>query len=126
MHYCHLFSDDTGESRWRDVDVSLEERSFAPPAKAIEISDSDPATAMLFLRLRAGWDEPIHPTPIPQTLMCLRGTVRVTASDGATRDVGPGDVWRMEDTHGKGHHTRVISPDDFECVIVQHGEPSGG
>lgn len=121
MHYFHLFSDDTGESRWRDVDVSLEERSFAPPAKAIEISDSDPATAMLFLRLRAGWDEPVHPTPIPQTLTCLRGTVRVTASDGTTRDIGPGDVWRMEDTHGKGHHTQVISPGDFECVIVQHG-----
>jgi hypothetical protein len=78
---------------------------------------------MLFLRLRAGWDEPIHPTPVIQTLICLRGAVRVTASDGDTREIGPGDVWRMADTHGKGHHTAVISAEDFECVIAQHPTP---
>ncbi len=121
MHYFDLYVDDAGESHFRDVDVALEERSFAPPAKAIEISKTEPASGMLFLRLRAGWNEPIHPTPVTQTLICLHGRVRVTASDGATREIGPGDVWRMADTHGKGHHTEVISADDFECVIAQHG-----
>ncbi|MDJ0992422.1 MAG: cupin [Dinoroseobacter sp.] len=120
MKYFDLFADDTGESRFRDIDVALEERTFAPPAKAIEISETEAASGMLFLRLRAGWNEPIHPTPVAQTLICLRGRVRVTASDGDTREVGPGDVWRMADTHGKGHHTEVISADDFECVIAQH------
>lgn len=121
MQYFDLYADEAGESHWRDVPVALTERSFAPPAKAIEISDTDAATGMLFLRLREGWNEPIHPTPIVQTLICLRGRARVTASDGDTREVGPGDVWRMADTHGKGHHTEVISPEDFECVITQHG-----
>ncbi len=120
MKYHHLYSDTDGESHWKDVDVALAERSFAPPAKAIEISDPDAASAMLFLKLRSGWDEPIHPTPIRQTLICLRGMARVTASDGDYRDICPGDVWRMEDIGGKGHHTRVISDDDFETVIVQH------
>ena len=27
--------------------------------------------------------------------------MRVTASDGEFRDIGPGDVWHMEDKHGK-------------------------
>ena len=91
-----------------------------PPAKAIEISEPEAATHSLFLRLRAGWDEPIHPTPVRQTLICLRGEVEVTASDGEKRRIGPGDVWRMEDRHGKGHHTRVTSAEDFDCVIVQY------
>ncbi|MDI3335215.1 cupin [Defluviimonas aestuarii] len=120
MQYHHLYADETGESRWRDVEVSVRERTFAPPAKAIEISDPVRAGKMLFLRLRAGWDEPAHASPIPQTLVCLRGTAIVTASDGTERTIGAGTVWRMEDTTGKGHHTRVLDGEDFECVIVQH------
>lgn len=120
VQYFHLYSDEEGESHWRDVDVTLEERTFAPPAQAIEISEMRPSTGMLFLRLHAGWNEPVHPTPIRQTLICRAGRVRVTASDGATREIGPGDVWTMEDVGGKGHHTAVVSVEDFEAVIVQH------
>lgn len=100
--------------------VVLEEKSFAPPAKAIEISEPEPVRRTMFLRLKAGWDEPIHPTPVAQRLVCLAGTVRVTASDGEPRDIGPGDVWHMEDKQGKEHHTVVTSAEDFESVIVQY------
>ena len=120
MRYHLLYADDAGESHWTDVDVALTERRFAPPAKAIEISDPEATTQALFLRLRAGWDEPIHPTPVAQMLVCQTGRVAVTASDGEVRTIGPGDVWRMEDKHGKGHHTKVVSRDDFTCVIVQY------
>ena len=85
MQVSYQFADELGESHWRTTPVSVEERSFAPPAKAIETSSTD------------------------------------TASDGVERHIGPGDVWRMDDTHGKGHRTRVVSNDDFECVIIQHG-----
>lgn len=121
MRYYRLFADDDGESHWEDVEVTLEERSFAPPARDIEVSESEPATRMMFLRLRAGWNEPVHPTPVAQKLICLGGCARVTASDGEIRDIGPGDVWHMEDTHGKGHHTAVTSEVDFKTVIVQLG-----
>lgn len=119
MHFHHLYADEDGASHWRTVDVSLAERVFAPPAQSIELSEAEPATFAVFLRLRAGWDEPTHPTPKRQTLVCLRGTVEVTASDGEARRIGPGNVWRMEDTHGAGHHTRVISDEDFESVVIQ-------
>ncbi|MEZ5871742.1 MAG: hypothetical protein R3D32_07820 [Nitratireductor sp.] len=120
MKFHRLFSSPDGESHWEDVEVSLEERVFAPPAKAIEISDADPVKGLLFLRLKAGWDEPPHPTPVSQKLICLAGSVRVTASDGEVRDIGPGDVWHMEDTFGKGHHTLVTSKEHFLSVIVQY------
>lgn len=119
MQYHHLYAGPDGESHWDTVKVGLEERTFAPPAKAIEISDPETTTQTMFLRLRAGWDEPIHPTPVRQTLVCLSGQVDVTASDGEVRRIGKGDVWRMEDRQGKGHHTRVVSAEDFECLIVQ-------
>jgi hypothetical protein len=119
MKIHRLFCDEAGESHWDEAEVALAERSFAPPAKAIEVSDLTPAARTLFLRLQPGWNEPIHPTPVRQRLICLAGTVRVTASDGEARDIGPGDVWDMEDSHGKGHHTMVTGAGAFECVMVQ-------
>ncbi|GAB5378110.1 MAG: hypothetical protein AcusKO_45720 [Acuticoccus sp.] len=119
MKFYRLYNDDAGESHFTDVDVSLAEKSFAPPARSIEVSRPEPARQMLFLRLPAGWDEPVHPTPVRQKLICLAGAVRVTASDGTTRDIAQGDVLHMEDRHGKGHHTRVVGDADFEAVVVQ-------
>ncbi|MGF1560970.1 MAG: cupin [Geminicoccaceae bacterium] len=120
MHYHHLYADADGVSHWRTVEVDLAERSFAPPAQRIFVSDAEAAALTLFLRLPAGWDEPVHPTPKRQVLICLAGAVQVTASDGEARSIGKGDVWRMEDMHGQGHHTRVTSADAFEAVIVQY------
>ncbi len=120
MKYQRLFCDAAGESHWEDVEVPVEVRTFAPPAKDIEISEPETIKQVLFLRLRSGWNEPIHPTPVKQKLICLKGAVSVTASDGEVRNIGRGDVWHMEDKHGKGHHTEVTSQDDFECVIIQY------
>lgn len=120
MKYHRLYSDDEGQSHWEDVAVDFEERSFAPPAQAIEISAPEAARQTMFLRLRAGWDEPIHPTPVAQKLVCLAGSIRVTASDGEARDIQSGDVWHMEDTRGEGHHTVVTSDEDFLSVIIQY------
>lgn len=120
MKFQKLYSGPDGESHWEDVEVNLEEQSFAPPAKAIEISAPEKVKQAMFLRLRAGWDEPIHPTPVAQRLICLSGSVRVTASDGEARTIGPGDVWHMEDKEGKGHHTVVTSDEDFLSVIIQY------
>lgn len=68
MKFQKLFADDAGESHWEDVDVTVETRTFAPPAKDIEVSEPAPVKQMVFLRLRSGWDEPIHPTPVKQKL----------------------------------------------------------
>lgn len=120
MRVQKLYADETGESRWADVDVELEQRVFAPPAENIEISASDAVQSLLFLRLRSGWNEPIHPTPVSQKLICVAGAVEVTASDGEARTIAKGDVWHMEDKTGKGHHARVVGDEDFEAVIVQY------
>ncbi|MBF9031244.1 cupin [Rhodobacterales bacterium HKCCE3408] len=119
MHYHLLYADADGNSHWREVTPELKETSFAPPAQDIHISPPEQAKAFVFLRLPAGWNEPVHPTPKRQTLVCLAGAVEVTASDGEIRRIGKGDVWRMEDTSGSGHHTRVVSETDFEAAVVQ-------
>ena len=42
MKYHLLYADETGESHWRDIEVPLEEKTFAPPAEAIELSGAEP------------------------------------------------------------------------------------
>ena len=41
MKFKKLYSDAQGESHWKDIEVELEEQTFAPPAKAIEISQPE-------------------------------------------------------------------------------------
>lgn len=83
MKFQKLFSDAEGESHWQDIEVQLEERTFAPPAKAIEVSSPEAVKKTMFLRLKAGWDEPIHPTLLAQKLICLSGTVRAVTTTRA-------------------------------------------
>jgi hypothetical protein len=70
----------TSKSKWKS-------RPFAPPAHDIEVSEQEPVEQLLFLRLRSGWNQPIHATPAPQKLICLAGAVRVIASDGEAREI---------------------------------------
>ncbi|MEM1314119.1 MAG: cupin domain-containing protein [Pseudomonadota bacterium] len=115
-----LYAGEDGLSRWRDEPIALVPRLFAPPAGPIAASDPDPAETLLFLELPPGWDDPAHPSPRRQTLLVLSGAVEVRSGDGEIRLIGPGDVWRMEDTRGEGHHTRVHGEDTFRAAVVQH------
>lgn len=116
-----LYAGSDGLSRWRDETAALVPRLFAPPAGPIAASDPEPAKTLLFLELPPGWDDPAHPSPRRQTLMVLAGEAEVTAGDGEVRRLGPGDVWRMEDTAGQGHRTRVAGEATFRAAVVQHG-----
>ena len=51
-----------------------------------------------------------HHAPQPQFAINLTGDLQVETSDGSTRKVGPGDLVFLEDTHGKGHITRLLGP----------------
>jgi hypothetical protein len=51
-----------------------------------------------------------HLAPAPQFAINLTGDLQVETSDGSKRKVGPGDLVFLEDTHGKGHITRLLSP----------------
>ena len=41
--------------------------------------------------------------------MTLSGEMEVTTTDGAVRRFGPGSLWLVDDTTGRGHNTRVLA-----------------
>ena len=51
-----------------------------------------------------------HHAPQPQFAINLTGELQVEVSDGQTRRIGPGDLVFLDDTQGKGHITRLLTP----------------
>ena len=117
MQYYHLCCDDAGQSHWQPDFVQFRAQGTATPDQTVFASESIPAKTMLFLRLTAGWHEAIQPSPSARLIVALMGRVLVTADDGVNREIGPGDVWRI-DMHS-GHQIHVISDIDFEALVVQ-------
>ena len=118
MRYVRLKADSAGESHIEQVTLDLNEADYRPPAPMLFVSHSYRADGLQFVRLPSGWaGESIHP-PKAQFLICLKGHLEVTASDGDKRTFGPGDSILMEDISGKGHRTRVKGTDECLAAII--------
>jgi len=114
-----LFVDSSGVSRFDGGEIARELREFAPPAAPLYASSVEAATGFAVLRLPVGWYGEKHPSPKRQILFCLAGAARVVPDVGDPRVVAAGEAWLMEDTHGAGHTTEVISDVPFDAVVVQ-------
>ena len=91
MRYVRLKADSAGESHIEQVTLDLNEADYRPPAPILFVSHSYRADGLQFVRLPSGWaGESIHP-PKAQFLICLKGHLEVTPSDGDKRTFGPGD-----------------------------------
>jgi hypothetical protein len=119
--YDRIFNDESGESHFGRVDVELSSTNYAPPAPPLDVSTPDSAERVLFFRAVAGWTGDFHPTPRRQIYFGLSGSIEVTASDGEMRVFPPGSVVLLEDTRGRGHHTKVVGDPEW-CGAFVHLE----
>ena len=111
--YVRLYTDETGEAHFEDLEVALTPVNIAPPAAPLDIAQCVPTTQSFWVGASVGWagDTP-HPTPQRQLFCTLQGEYEVTASDGSIRRFPPGSVLVLEDTWGKGHSTRITGEVD--------------
>jgi hypothetical protein len=119
VKYAILYTDNNGESHFKDVEVGFEAINFAPPAPSVDLSSYIPATRFVFFRIPSGWYGDWHPAPRRQFFCCLSGEFEFTTSDGETRTFHAGEVFLLEDIKGKGHKSRVPSEEDFVAAITQ-------
>ena len=92
----HVYATPDGESH-------IEELSVAPTAGTLPLTG---LRAISYQPNKVDW----HHAPTPQFAINLTGDLQVETSDGSKRKVGPGDLVFLEDTHGKGHITRLLGP----------------
>ena len=98
MHIHNLYEDEAGVSHFRDLEVEWEE--FRASNK---FSPRRPATSIMFRETLRDYTIDWHPAPCRQYVINLDSTAHVTAGDGETREIGPGEIVLVEDTTGKGH-----------------------
>ena len=119
--YTQLYSDESGESHFDDVEIEFTSSDYAPPAPPLDLSAFTAATQFGFMKAPAGWSSDWHPSSARNLFVVLTGEWEVTASDGETRRFGSGSVLLVEDTTGKGHTSRVVSEVDSEAVMIELG-----
>ena len=119
MKYGILYTDQNGDSHFKDSEVGFELINFAPPAPPVGLTSYKPASQLVFFKIPSGWYGDWHPAPKRQFFCCLSGEFELTASDGETRIYRAGEVFLLEDTWGKGHKSRVTGKEDFVAAIVQ-------
>ncbi len=103
MKYFRIYAGPDGESHFEDVEVPL-----TPGGGQSRLSETIPATGIIFRTSAADQYIDWHPAPRRQFVITLAGEAEVQASDGEVRRIGPGTVMLAEDTTGKGHITRGV------------------
>jgi hypothetical protein len=62
-----------------------------------------------------------HLAPARQFAINLTGEIEAEVSDGTKQRIGPGDLVFLEDTTGKGHITRLLSPVTALFIVPDEG-----
>ena len=102
MRVHNLYTDASGQSHFRDIEVDwVEER------RGSKLSEHLPATGIIFRETQAEHDIDWHPAPRRQYNHQSRAGAEITASDGVSRVIGIGEVVLVEDTTGKGHSLMI-------------------
>jgi hypothetical protein len=103
MRIHNLYVDPDGETHFRDIEID-----WVKEGAGGKLSERLPATGIIFRQTTADYDLDWHPAPRRQYIINLDAGVRITASDGESREIGAGEVLLVEDITGKGHLSQAI------------------
>ena len=98
MRIHNLYTDEKGESHFRDIDVE-----WAEERRGSKLSKRLSATGIIFRETQPENTVDWHTAPRRQYIVNLQSGVKITASDGESREIGIGEVLLVEDVSGKGH-----------------------
>ena len=113
MRIHNLYTDASGQSHFRDIEVE-----WAEETRAGKLSKRLPATGIIFRQVPPTYDLDWHPAPRRQYIINLDAGVQITAGDGEVRVIGAGEVLLVEDTRGKGHLSKALEGKLRHCIFV--------
>ena len=128
MKYTRVYADADGESRFDDVEVTLDaNHPLAGHDLIFELVDGGeighlslpvPARSVMFRRNDPGYDYDWHCAPRRQFIILLDGAIEIEVSTGEKRVLKGGEILLVEDTWGRGHRTRHVQPVERHSVFI--------
>jgi hypothetical protein len=113
MRIHNLYVDPDGETHFRDIEID-----WVKEGAGGKLSERLPATGIIFRQTTSDYDLDWHPAPRRQYIINLDAGVRITASDGESREIGAGEVLLVEDITGKGHLSQSIEKKLRHSIFV--------
>ena len=105
MKVTRIYADARGTSHFAEFDVPLES------AGAIgRLSAPQPGSTVIFRETEPTYDYDWHQPPRKQWIVLLDGEISIETGDGEVRLFRGGTLLLVEDTHGRGHKTKQLSP----------------
>jgi hypothetical protein len=120
--YVRVYADADGETHFEDVELPREQRE-SPTGTVDAVTAAIAVEGLVFrLVLSGASDTGPHNAPRRLFIVQIDGKVQVVVSDGEKRVFGPGSVLLVEDTTGKGHITRSLTPGPRATLIAAVSE----
>ena len=113
MKITRLWVDADGETHFQDVEVE-----YAQNTEIGRLSEMIPVKGLIFREVQPSYDLDWHNAPRKQYIVNLDAAVEITVSDGESRVLGPGEVFLVEDTTGKGHLSRAVGGKLRNCLFI--------
>ena len=108
-----IYSDEKGDSRFEEINIPLKDGGIIG-----KLSEAFPATSIIFREVESSYDWDFHTAPHKQYIILLDGEIEIETSLGEKRTFKGGDVILAEDTTGKGHRTRNLTPIKRRSIFV--------
>lgn len=105
MKVTRIYADAQGTSHFAGFDVPLKSAGDIG-----RLSEAQPGNAVIFRETEPTYDYDWHQPPRKQWIVLLDGEISIETGDGEVRAFRGGDVLLVEDTHGRGHKTKQLSP----------------
>lgn len=119
LTFIRLYTDASGASHFSSETLPLAPVAGGQGMEAnLAVNRIGDVKGVMFARLKAGATEDWHIAPRRQFMVCVRGIVEITASDGQKRRLTPGQFMLLEDTTGKGHITHAAGTEDHVALAV--------
>jgi hypothetical protein len=101
-----------------EVEVAVAPQTFIPGNPTVDLSPVSEISTLTFIRAPVGWPGGWHPTPGRRFVVGLPGELEIQTGDNQVYVLRPGHVVLLEDTAGKGHHSRVLGESDWWGALM--------
>jgi hypothetical protein len=108
-----VYSDKNGDTRFEEISIPLKDAG-----EIGKLSEGLPATSVIFREVEPLYDYDFHNAPQKQYLIHIDGEIEIETTLGEKRQFKAGDVLLLEDTEGKGHRTRNLTPVKRKSIFI--------